>query len=390
VVENLEQTFRDHWGRVLAALIGYLRDFDLAEEAAQEAFAIAAERWPRDGVPSNPGVWLVTTARNRAIDRVRRDRTLAAKTRLLLVPEASEERVYETTFPDERLELVFTCCHPALAVDAQVALTLRTLGGLTTVEIARAFLIPEATMAQRLVRAKRKIKAAGIPFRVPPDHLLPDRLAAVLAVVYLIFNEGYGGRGDLAAEALILGRALAELMPDEPEVHGLLAMMLLHDARREARFRDGELVLLADQDHSLWDTAQIADGRAVLERALALHGRGPYVVQAAIASLHVDEPRDWFQIAALYGELSRLSDSPVVELSRAVAVAEAQGPEAGLDIVEGLPLEDYRYLHSTRGELLRRLGRTDEARDAYRRALALVHDEAERRFLERQLAELGT
>ena len=390
MVENLEQTFRDQWGRVLAALIGYLRDFDLAEEAAQEAFAIAAERWPRDGVPSNPGVWLVTTARNRAIDRIRRDRTLAAKTRLLLVPDAVEERVSETTFPDERLELVFTCCHPALAVDAQVALTLRALGGLTTVEIARAFLVPEATMAQRLVRAKRKIKAAGVPFRVPPDHLLPDRLAAVLAVVYLIFNEGYGGRGDLAAEALILGRALAELMPDEPEVHGLLAMMLLHDARREARFRDGELVLLADQDHSLWDTAQIADGRAVLERALALHGRGPYVVQAAIASLHVDEPRDWSQIAALYGELSRLSDSPVVELSRAVAVAEAQGPEAGLDIVEGLPLEDYRYLHSTRGELLRRLGRTDEARDAYRRALALVHDDAERRFLERQLAELGT
>ena len=212
-----------------------------------------------------------------------------------------------TTFPDERLELVFTCCHPALATDAQVALTLRTLGGLTTGEIARAFLVPEPTMAQRLVRAKRKIKAAGIPFRVPPDHLLPDRLAAVLAVVYLIFNEGYGGRGELAAEALRLGRALAELMPDEPEVHGLLAMMLLHDARREARFRDGELVLLADQDRSLWDTAQIADGRAVLDRALALHGRGPYVVQAAIASLHADEPRDWPQIAALYGELARLT-----------------------------------------------------------------------------------
>ena len=390
MVANLEQTFRDQWGRVLAALIGYLRDFDLAEESAQEAFAIAAERWPRDGVPSNPGVWLVTTARNRAIDRIRRDRTLAAKTRLLQVLDAAEERVSETSFPDERLELVFTCCHPALAVDAQVALTLRTLGGLTTAEIAHAFLVPEATMAQRLVRAKRKIKAAGIPFRVPPDHLLPDRLAAVLAVVYLIFNEGYGGRGDLAAEALILGRALAELMPEEPEVHGLLAMMLLHDARREARFRDGELVLLADQDRSLWDTAQIADGRAVLERALALHGRGPYVVQAAIASLHVDEPRDWSQIAALYGELSRITDSPVVELSRAVAVAEAQGPEAGLDIVERIALEDYRYLHSTRGELLRRLGRTAEARDAYRRALALVHDDAERRFLERQLAELGT
>jgi RNA polymerase sigma-70 factor, ECF subfamily len=293
-----------------------------------------------------------------------------------------------TTFPDERLELVFTCCHPALDIDAQVALTLRTLGGLTTVEIARAFLVAEPTMAQRLVRAKRKIKAAGIPFRVPPDHLLPDRIDAVLAVVYLIFNEGYAGRNELAAEALTLGRALAELMPDEPEVHGLLAMMLLHDARRAARFSDGDLVLLADQDRSLWDLAQIADARAMLDRALALRGRGPYVVQAAIASLHVDEPRDLPQIAALYGELARLTDSPVVELSRAVAVAEADGPEAGLAIVDRLALEDYRYLHSTRGELLRRLGRTAEARDAYRRALALVHDEAERRLLERRVAEL--
>jgi RNA polymerase sigma-70 factor (ECF subfamily) len=390
VVAILEQAFREQRGRVLAALIGFLGDFDLAEEATQEAFAIAAERWPRDGAPANPGTWLVTTARNRAIDRIRRDRTLAAKTRLLEVPEAVEDTVDETTtFPDERLELVFTCCHPALATDAQVALTLRTLGGLTTVEIARAFLVEEPTMAQRLVRAKRKIKAAGIPFRVPPAHLLPDRLAAVLAVVYLIFNEGYAGRNELAAEALRLGRALAELMPDEPEVHGLVAMMLLHDARRAARFRDGDLVLLADQDRSLWDTAQIADGRAVLDRALALHGRGPYVVQAAIASLHVDEPRDLPQIAALYGELARLTDSPVVELSRAVAVAEADGPEAGLAIVDRLALEDYRYLHSTRGELLRRLGRTTEAREAYRRALTLVHDDAERRLLERRLAELG-
>jgi len=389
VVATLEQVFRDQWGRVLAALIGFLGDFDLAEEAAQEAFAIAAERWPRDGAPTNPGAWLVTTARNRAINRIRRDRTLAAKTRLLQVPEAAEDTMDPTAFPDERLELIFTCCHPALATDAQVALTLRTLGGMTTGEIARAFLVPEPTMAQRLVRAKRKIKSAGIPFRVPPDHLLPDRLVAVLAVVYLIFNEGYGGRGELAAEALLLGRALAELMPDEPEVHGLLAMMLLLDARREARFQGGDLVLLADQDRSLWDPAQIAAGRAVLDRALALHGRGPHVLQAAIASLHADEPRDWPQIAALYGELSRLTGSPVVELSRAVAVAESEGLEAGLGIVDRLDLDDYRYLHSTRGELLRRLGRTEEAREAYRRALALVHDDAERRLLERRVAELG-
>jgi RNA polymerase sigma-70 factor, ECF subfamily len=392
VVAILEQAFREQRGRVLAALIGFLGDFDLAEEATQEAFAIAAERWPRDGAPSNPGTWLVTTARNRAIDRIRRDRTLAMKTRLLEVPEAVEDPMDEaTTFPDERLELVFTCCHPALATDAQVALTLRTLGGLTTPEIARAFLVAEPTMAQRLVRAKRKIKAAGIPFRVPPDHLLPDRLAAVLAVVYLIFNAGYSApptRNELASEALRLGRALAELMPDEPEVQGLLAMMLLHDARRAARFDGSELVLLADQDRSLWDTAQIAAGRAVLDRALALHGRGPYVVQAAIASLHVDEPRDLRHIAALYGELTRLTDSPVVELSRAIAVAEADGPQAGLDILESLALDDYHYLHATRGELLRRLGRNAEAADAYRGALARVHDDAERRLLERRLAEV--
>jgi len=356
-------------------------------EAAQDAFAIAAERWPRQGVPSNQRAWLVTTARNRAVDRLRRNRTLASKTRLLDVREAIEDDVDETTFPDERLELVFTCCHPALATEAQVALTLRSLGGLTTAEIARAFLVPEPTMAQRLVRAKRKIKAAGIPFRVPPDHLLPDRLAAVLAVVYLIFNQGYGGRGELVAEALRLGVALAELMPDEPEVHGLLAMMLLLDARRPARFRDGELVLLADQDRTLWDPAQIARGRAVLDRALALHGRGPYVVQAAIASLHADDTRDWAQIAALYGRLARLTGSPVVELSRAVAVAEAGDAEAGLAIADAVDLGDYHYLHATRGELLRRLGRTAEARNAYRRALALVHDDAERRLLERRLAE---
>ena len=300
-----------------------------------------------------------------------------------------EDELEETVFPDERLELIFTCCHPALSTETQVALTLRTLGGLGTDEIARAFVVPQETMAKRLVRAKKKIKAAGIPFRVPPDHLLPDRIVAVLAVVYLIFNEGYGGRGELAAEALRLGRSLAELMPDEPEVHGLLAMMLLLEARREARFRDGDLVLLADQDRSLWDAAQIAAGRAALDRALTLRGRGPYLVQAAIASLHAEEPRDWPQIAALYEELTRLTDSPVVALNRAVAVAETEGPEAGLKAIEGLELDSYPYLHSTRADFLRRLGRTAEARAAYERALDLAHSEPDRRFLTRRLAEQG-
>jgi RNA polymerase sigma-70 factor (ECF subfamily) len=331
----------------------------------------------------------VTTARNRAIDRLRRDRTLAAKTRLLDVPESVEDAVDETTIPDERLELVFTCCHPALALDAQVALTLRTLGGLSTEEIARAFLVPEATMAKRLVRARHKLKVAGIPFRVPPAHLLPDRLAAVLAVVYLIFNEGYGGRGDLAAEAIRLGRALAELMPDEPEVRALLALMLVNDARRDARFAEGAVVLLRDQDRSLWDFHQLADGQAELDRALALGGRGPYVLQAALAALHAEEPQDWPQIAALYGELARLTGSQVVELNRAVAVAEAGDLEAALAQVERLELDNYHYLHATRADLLRRLDRLEEARAAYDRALELVHSDAERRFLERRLAELG-
>jgi RNA polymerase sigma-70 factor (ECF subfamily) len=384
----LEQVFRDEWGRVLAALIGFLGDFQLAEEAAQDAFAIAAERWPREGTPAHPRSWLVTTARNRAIDRIRRDRTLAAKTRLLEVPEAVEDELDDTTIPDERLELIFTCCHPALALDAQVALTLRTLGGLETDEIARAFLVPGETMAKRLVRARRKIKGAGIPFRVPPAHLLPDRMAAVLAVVYLIFNEGYGGRGELAREAIRLGRALAELMPDEPEVRGLLALMLFNDARRKARFADGGVVLLRDQDRTLWDRGQMAQGQAELDRALALGGRGSYLLQAAIAALHVEEPPDWPQLAALYGELARRTGSPVAELNRAAALAEGGEVEAALEIADRLELDQYHYLHATRADLLARLGRVEDARAAYERALELVHSDAERRFLEERLTGL--
>ncbi len=388
MVAILEATFRDDWSSVLATLIGLLGDFDLAEEAAQEAFAIAAERWPREGTPANRVAWLVTTARNRAIDAIRRTRTLESKTRLLRLQQEADGGMDLTSGKDERLELVFTCCHPALSIESQVALTLRTLGGLTTDQIAHAFLVPEATMAQRLVRAKRKIKTAGIPFRVPPDELLAERLAAVLAVVYLIFNEGYGGRSDLAAEALWLGRALVDLLPDQPEAHGLLAMMLLHDSRRETRWRDGDLVLLEEQDRSRWDAEQIARGREVLDRAFALHGNGPYVIQAAIAARHAEEPRDWRHIAVLYGELSRLTGSPIVELNRAVAISETEGPEAALAIVERLDLDGYRYLHATRGELLSRLGRHGPAAAAYRRALALTEDHAERRWFERRIREL--
>jgi RNA polymerase sigma-70 factor (ECF subfamily) len=291
--------------------------------------------------------------------------------------------------PDERLELIFTCCHPALAVEAQVALTLRTLGGLSTQEIASAFLVPEATMAQRLVRAKRKIRAAAIPFSVPGSERLPERLDAVLAVVYLIFNQGFGGRDELADEAIWLGRAMVELLPEEPEIHGLLAMMLLHDSRRSARYRHGDLVVLDQQDRSLWDTGRIDEGRRSLERAIALGGRGSYVLQASIAASHAVDGSDWARIADLYADLAVRTGSPVVELNRAVAVAESEGPEAGLALLEDLALEDYRYLHSTRGELLRRLGRHPEAADAYRRALALAEDDAERRLLTRRLEDLG-
>ena len=392
----IEEVFRDEWGRVLASLVRFLGDFDKAEEAAQEAFAIAAERWQEKGegevggVPPNPVAWLVTTARNRAIDRIRRERTLAGKIHLLPVPEAvmdeiDDSAIDDSAIKDERLELIFTCCHPALPLDGQVALTLRALGGLETAEIARAFLVSEETMKRRLSRAKAKIKATGIPFAVPGAHLLPERLDAVLAVIYLIFNEGYSGRGDLAADAIRLGRVLAMLMPDQPEAHGLLALMMTHHARRRARFSGEDLVLLEDQDRSLWDMPQIAAGRAVLDRAIALGGRGAYVIQAAIASLQTAEPIDWPQVAELYQRLADLTGSAVVELNRAAALAQAGDPAAALRAVDRLDLDGYLYFHSTRGELLRRLGRDAEARAAYGRALELATSTPERRFLARRL-----
>ena len=376
---------------MLASLVGYLGDFDKAEEAVQEAFAIAAERWPASGTPANPAAWLVTTARNRAIDRIRRERTLAEKLHLLPVPEATMDDFDfdETAIKDERLELIFTCCHPALPLDGQVALTLRALGGLQTAEIARAFLVPEETMKRRLSRAKAKIKATGIPFAVPGAHLLPDRVDAVLAVLYLIFNEGYSGRVDLGAEAIRLGQVLTALMPDEPEAYGLLALMMIHHARRRARFSGDDLVLLEDQDRTLWDHEQLDAGRTALDRAMALGGGGAYVVQAAIAWLQTRDPIDWQQVAELYQRLVALTGSPVVALNRAVALAQAGDPSAALDSVDGLDLDGYLYFHSTRGELLRRLGRDDEARTAYRRALDLATSTPERRFLAQRLDQLG-
>jgi RNA polymerase sigma-70 factor (ECF subfamily) len=395
----VDAAYRDEWGQVVATLIGLTGDWDLAQDCAQDAFAAALVAWGRDGVPARPGAWLTTTARNRATDRLRRDTAGSAKLRQLAVLARDPRGSTVEEIPDERLRLIFTCCHPALPFPARVALTLRTLAGLNTAEIAKAFLTAESTMAQRLVRAKRKIVEAGIPYRVPPSELLPERLAAVLAVLYLIFNEGYDeedARRALTAEGIYLARVLVRLMPNEPEARGLLSLMLLLEARRAKRIDHGVLVTLEDQDRSQWDQALIAEGVQALDDALAMRRAGPYQVQAAIAACHATAPdsasTDWAQIAVLYGELARLAPSPVVDLNRAVAVAMADGVAAGLALVEDLTasgrLDGYYLLPATRADLLRRDGRLTEAGAAYEEALRLAPTDAERRYLTGRLREL--
>ena len=390
--------YRDEWGQVVATLIGLTGDWDLAEDCAQDAFAAALATWPRDGVPNRPGAWLTTTARNRAIDRLRRDATGSTKLRELVVTQEPDAPPAEE-IPDERLRLIFTCCHPALPFPARVALTLRTLAGLSTAEIARAFLTAEPAMAKRLVRAKRKIREAGIPYRVPPADVMPQRLAAVLAVLYLIFNEGYDEqdmRRALTAEAIRLARVLVRLMPDEPEPRGLLALMLLHEARRATRTDDGVLITLEHQDRSRWDTSLISEGVQALDQALAMRRTGPYQVQAAIAACHATVPdvasTDWPQIAILYTELARLAPSPIVDLNRAVAVAMADGIPAGLALVDEIAasgrLDGYHLLPATRADLLRRAGRSAEAKAAYEEARTLAPTDAERRYLAERLQDL--